>query len=82
MYFSLHFSGRELFLSDSSLFVDDAKAYEKYQRESGSDITEQKVKPSLISFQPLLSPRSCSEVLSFDAMLINFYCYKALVVIF
>ncbi|KAE8099513.1 hypothetical protein FH972_017491 [Carpinus fangiana] len=36
-------SGRELFLSDSSLFVDDAEAYEKYQRESGSDVTEQKV---------------------------------------
>ncbi|KAG0496338.1 hypothetical protein HPP92_001029 [Vanilla planifolia] len=29
-------SGRELFLSDSSLFVDDAEAYEKYNRE-GSD---------------------------------------------
>ncbi|XP_075475226.1 zinc finger CCCH domain-containing protein 11-like isoform X1 [Primulina tabacum] len=26
-------SGRELFLSDSSLFVDDAEAYDKYQRE-------------------------------------------------
>ncbi|XP_059463266.1 zinc finger CCCH domain-containing protein 11-like [Corylus avellana] len=36
-------SGRELFLSDSSLFVDDAEAYEKYQRESGSDVTEKKV---------------------------------------
>ncbi|XP_062165746.1 LOW QUALITY PROTEIN: zinc finger CCCH domain-containing protein 11-like [Alnus glutinosa] len=36
-------SGRELFLSDSSLFVDDAEAYEKYQRESGSDVAEQKV---------------------------------------
>ncbi|XP_030451288.1 zinc finger CCCH domain-containing protein 11 [Syzygium oleosum] len=26
-------SGRELFLSDASLFVDDAEAYEKYQRD-------------------------------------------------
>ncbi|KAA8518813.1 hypothetical protein F0562_016413 [Nyssa sinensis] len=36
-------SGRELFLSDSSLFVDDAEAYDKYQREEESDVTEQKV---------------------------------------
>lgn len=27
------FSDRELFLSDSSLFVDDDKAYEKYNSE-------------------------------------------------
>ncbi|TXG49624.1 hypothetical protein EZV62_025499 [Acer yangbiense] len=37
-------SGRELFLSDASLFVDDAEAYEKYQREEESESTEQKVK--------------------------------------
>ncbi|XP_073034700.1 zinc finger CCCH domain-containing protein 11-like [Primulina eburnea] len=30
-------SGRELFLSDSSLFVDDAEAYDKYQREEEPD---------------------------------------------
>lgn len=48
----LHCSGRELFLSDSSLFVDDAEAYEKYQSEPESDVAEQKVKPSLIT-QPL-----------------------------
>lgn len=36
-------SGRELFLSDASLFVDDAEAYEKYQREE-SEVTEQKGK--------------------------------------
>ncbi|XP_073044417.1 zinc finger CCCH domain-containing protein 21-like isoform X2 [Primulina eburnea] len=35
-------SGRELFLSDSSLFVDDAEAYDKYQREEEPD-PEQKV---------------------------------------
>ncbi|KAL9426433.1 hypothetical protein AB3S75_033253 [Citrus x aurantiifolia] len=35
-------SGRELFLSDSSWFVDDAEAYDKYQREEESHVTEQK----------------------------------------
>ncbi|KAK8659849.1 hypothetical protein V6N13_030041 [Hibiscus sabdariffa] len=35
-------SGRELFLSDASLFVDDAEAYEEYRREK-PEITEQKV---------------------------------------
>lgn len=35
-------SGRELFLSDSSLFVDDAEAYDKYQREDESNATEEK----------------------------------------
>lgn len=41
-------SGRELFLSDSSLFVDDVEAYEKYQREEEFDSAEKKVK-SLIN---------------------------------
>ncbi|XVE96771.1 hypothetical protein REPUB_Repub02eG0251500 [Reevesia pubescens] len=35
-------SGRELFMSDASLFVDDAEAYEKYQREEESDAPENK----------------------------------------
>ncbi|CAI9780151.1 unnamed protein product [Fraxinus pennsylvanica] len=35
-------SGRELFLSDASLFVDDAEAYDKYQREEEPE-AEQKV---------------------------------------
>uniref|UniRef100_A0A2P2K2T9 C3H1-type domain-containing protein n=1 Tax=Rhizophora mucronata TaxID=61149 RepID=A0A2P2K2T9_RHIMU len=35
-------SGRELFLSDSSVFVDDAEAYEKYNREEESNVTNQK----------------------------------------
>lgn len=35
-------SGRELFLSDSSLFVDDVEAYEKYQREEEFDSAEKK----------------------------------------
>ncbi|KAF3433827.1 hypothetical protein FNV43_RR24930 [Rhamnella rubrinervis] len=39
-------SGRELFLSDSSWFVDDidAEAYEKYRKEEESKVAEQKVK--------------------------------------
>ncbi|KAL3531887.1 hypothetical protein ACH5RR_005408 [Cinchona calisaya] len=36
-------SGRELFLSDASLFVDDAEAYDQYQRREDSDVPEQKV---------------------------------------
>ena len=34
-------SGRELFLSDASWFVDDDGAYDKYQREAESGDTEQ-----------------------------------------
>ncbi|KAG5239757.1 zinc finger CCCH domain-containing protein [Salix suchowensis] len=37
-------SGRELFLSDSSIFVDDAEAYENYQREEERMVTEEKSK--------------------------------------
>ncbi|XP_022744569.1 zinc finger CCCH domain-containing protein 11-like [Durio zibethinus] len=37
-------SGRELFHLDASLFVDDAEAYEEYQREEERELTEQKVK--------------------------------------
>lgn len=33
----LPFSGRELFLADASIFVDDAEAYEMYQREEYPD---------------------------------------------
>nr|AFY26895.1 zinc finger ccch domain-containing protein 11 [Morella rubra] len=36
-------SGRELFLSDASLFVDDAEAYEEYQREEYTEAAEEKV---------------------------------------
>ncbi|OAY41054.1 zinc finger CCCH domain-containing protein 11 [Manihot esculenta] len=35
-------SGRELFLSDASVFVDDAEAYEEYKREERSDAPEKK----------------------------------------
>lgn len=37
-------SGRELFLSDASLFVDDAEAYEKYNREDEEDRAKEVVK--------------------------------------
>ncbi|XP_038680248.1 zinc finger CCCH domain-containing protein 21 isoform X2 [Tripterygium wilfordii] len=37
-------SGRELFLSDSSWFVDDAEAYEKYNREEEQEDSEKKDK--------------------------------------
>ncbi|KAH9322213.1 hypothetical protein KI387_016852, partial [Taxus chinensis] len=42
-------SGRELFLADASLFVDDAEAYEKYNREDEEDNQKKEVKPSLAS---------------------------------
>ncbi|KAM0991104.1 hypothetical protein ACFX13_009653 [Malus domestica] len=35
-------SGRELFLSDSSLFVDDAEAHGNYQREQEPAVSEKK----------------------------------------
>lgn len=48
MYFLLLPSGRELFLSDASVFVDDAEAYEEYQREEQYDVPEEKVKYRLL----------------------------------
>ncbi|KAF3777963.1 Zinc finger CCCH domain-containing protein 11 [Nymphaea thermarum] len=33
-------SGRELFLADASIFVDDAEAYEMYQREEPNEVEE------------------------------------------
>ncbi|CAL9155612.1 unnamed protein product [Musa hybrid cultivar] len=43
-------SGRELFLSDSSLFVDDDEAYEKYNREEQPESTEKPVNCSVSAF--------------------------------
>lgn len=43
LYYLLKCSGRELFLSNASLFVDDAEAYDNYQREPEPDETEQNV---------------------------------------
>jgi hypothetical protein len=39
----LVFSGRELFMADASVFVDDAEAYEVYAREE-SEANEEPVK--------------------------------------
>ncbi|EOY18500.1 Zinc finger C-x8-C-x5-C-x3-H type family protein isoform 3 [Theobroma cacao] len=49
IYLFIYFSGRELFLSDASLFVDDAEAYEEYQREE-PEVAEQKVILLLLIF--------------------------------
>ncbi|XP_050242818.1 zinc finger CCCH domain-containing protein 11-like [Quercus robur] len=54
-------SGRELFLSDSSLFVDDAEAYEKYQREPESDVAEQKVNDNSAGDGPSSSAKACGD---------------------
>ena len=43
MSFLFFSSGRELFLANASLFVDDAEAYEKYQREEEPEADEPKV---------------------------------------
>ncbi|KAJ4704820.1 zinc finger CCCH domain-containing protein 11-like [Melia azedarach] len=51
-------SGRELFLSDSSLFVDDAEAYEKYLREEESHVTEQKAKNTSSADGPSTSTKA------------------------
>ncbi|XP_021888661.1 zinc finger CCCH domain-containing protein 11 [Carica papaya] len=48
-------SGRELFLSDASLFVDDAEAYEQYQRQEEPEAVDQKVKN-----EPAAEGPSCS----------------------
>ncbi|GLT89679.1 hypothetical protein SLE2022_076560 [Rubroshorea leprosula] len=56
-------SGRELFNSDASLFVDDAEAYEKYQREEESDAPEQKVNNNSAAAEPSTSAISgCDDV--------------------
>ncbi|KAL0375134.1 UNVERIFIED_CONTAM: Zinc finger CCCH domain-containing protein 11 [Sesamum radiatum] len=54
-------SGRELFLSDASLFVDDAEAYDRYQREEEVD-AEQKVNKD-----PTTDGPSSSSITSQDA---------------
>ncbi|CAK9164768.1 unnamed protein product [Ilex paraguariensis] len=58
-------SGRELFLSDASWFVDDAEAYDKYQREEESDVSKQKVNTNSATVGPSTSTEAAhdSEVL-------------------
>ncbi|KAI3816089.1 hypothetical protein L1987_15777 [Smallanthus sonchifolius] len=48
-------SGRELFLSDASVFVDDAEAYEKYNREEEPDNTTHKAQENLSTGGPSTS---------------------------
>jgi hypothetical protein len=36
-------SGRELFMADSSVFVDDAEAYDVYERQEESEANEEPV---------------------------------------
>ncbi|KAK8467840.1 hypothetical protein PHAVU_007G162750 [Phaseolus vulgaris] len=56
-------SGRELFLSNASLFVDDAEAYEKYQREPDNDQTEQNGNGNAAQDGPSTSAGADSEAL-------------------
>lgn len=52
-------SGRELFLSNASLFVDDAEAFEEYQREKEEEEIEQKVSSLFLSHSPFKPTKSC-----------------------
>ncbi|KAK7245190.1 hypothetical protein RIF29_40025 [Crotalaria pallida] len=54
-------SGRELFLSDASLFVDDDEAYDKYQREPESDDTEQKANGNATEDGPSMATTSAAD---------------------
>ncbi|CAD5318996.1 unnamed protein product [Arabidopsis thaliana] len=63
-------SGRELFLSNASLFVDDAEACEEYEREREQEETEQKVislslSLSLSLTHHLKQPSHVNGILSF-----------------
>lgn len=59
-------SGRELFLSDSTLFVDDAEAYDKYQRENESDTTQKKDNENTTTNGPSSSESASKGVLPED----------------
>ncbi|OIW12214.1 hypothetical protein TanjilG_28622 [Lupinus angustifolius] len=54
-------SGRELFLADATLFVDDDEAYEKYQREPESENTEQKENGNSAEHGPSASATAGSD---------------------
>ncbi|KAF6172285.1 hypothetical protein GIB67_024907 [Kingdonia uniflora] len=54
-------SGRELFLSNASLFVDDAEAYEEYQREEQPVETEQKAKNNTAAEGPSSSRSAAGD---------------------
>ena len=40
-------SGRELFMADASVFIDDAEAYEVYERREEPQASQEQVKYSL-----------------------------------
>lgn len=50
----LLFSGRELFMADASVFVDDAEAYEVYERHEESEANEEPVKNNYLPFLIML----------------------------
>ncbi|KAJ4845900.1 hypothetical protein Tsubulata_026867 [Turnera subulata] len=54
-------SGRELFLSDASVFVDDAEAYENYQREEEPEVTQQKAKENSEAAGPSSSTSAAAD---------------------
>ncbi|KAA0034044.1 zinc finger CCCH domain-containing protein 11 [Cucumis melo var. makuwa] len=54
-------SGRELFLANASLFVDDAEAYEKYQREEEPEADESKT-AVIFLIQPSVGAITIEEV--------------------
>ncbi|KAL1565965.1 zinc finger CCCH domain-containing protein 11-like [Salvia divinorum] len=58
-------SGRELFLLDASIFVDDAEAYDKYQREDESDI-DQKVNKDASTDRPSSSTSTMRSATDHD----------------
>lgn len=41
-------SGRELFMADASVFIDDAEAYEVYERREEPQANQEQVKISLL----------------------------------
>lgn len=62
-------SGRELFLSNASLFVDDAEAFEKYHREEEAESNEQRGKDESATSGPSNSSGAVAdseEILSDD----------------
>lgn len=59
-------SGRELFLSNASLFVDDAEAFEKYHREEEAENNEHKGKDESATSGP---SNSCGAVADSEEIL-------------
>ncbi|KAI4382868.1 hypothetical protein MLD38_008773 [Melastoma candidum] len=51
-------SGRELFLSDASLFIDDAEAYEKYNREEQTEDADEHGKGNANQGEPSTSSKA------------------------